>query len=353
MARELTYAAAIREATVQSMERDESVYLMGLGATDPKGIFGTTLGLEQRFGSKRVLDMPTAENGMTGVAIGSALVGLKPVMVHQRDDFALLALDQIANSAAKWYSMFNFQRSVPLTIRMIIGRGWGQGPQHSQSLQATLGHFPGLKVVMPVTAPDAKGALISAIFDPNPVIVLEHRWLYAVLGDVPEDRFEIPLGKARTACFGTDVTIVATGYGVLEAQRAAEILASDGISAEVIDLRSIRPLDEEAVVDSVSKTGRLIAVDSGWRTFGVAAEVVALASERAFSSLKAAPIRITAPDTYVPTASALANEYYFSTVDIVNAVCAMFDLPLKTDGECGLDPARAKDVPDASFRGPF
>lgn len=353
MMRELSYASAIREATIQSMERDETVYLMGLGATDPKGIFGTTLGLEDRFGSSRVLDMPTAENGMTGVAVGSALVGMRPVMVHQRIDFTLLALDQIANSAAKWYSMFNFQRSVPLTIRMILGRGWGQGPQHSQSLQATFGHFPGLKVAMPVTAYDAKGMLMSAIADPNPVLVLEHRWLHNIVGAVPEDAYETPLGIARVAREGGDVSVVATGYGVLESLRAAEVLEKHGVSAEVLDLRSIRPLDEATILKSVRKTGRLIAVDSGWKTFGVAGEIVSIVSELAFDALKSAPIRVCAPDTYVPTAPALANEFYFSTVDIVNAAGRFFGLPRMADADCGLDPARLKDVPDKSFRGPF
>ena len=189
MTRDLTYVQAILEATEQCMEANASVYAMGLGVTDPKGTFGSTLGLEQRFGSRRVMDMPTSENAMTGVAIGSALMGMRPVMAHQRMDFILLALDQIVNNAAKWHYMFGGQLRVPLVIRLVVGRGWGQGPQHSQSLQALFAHIPGLKVVMPTTPHDAKGLLISAIEDDNPVIYVEHRWLHGIFGPVPSEMY--------------------------------------------------------------------------------------------------------------------------------------------------------------------
>lgn len=348
-----TYNDALREATEIAMAADPSTFLMGLGATDPKGIFGTTLGLEAKFGSKRVLDMPTAENGMTGVAIGAALVGKRPIMVHQRVDFALLALDQIANSAAKWSTMFNGQRSVPLTVRMIIGRGWGQGPQHSQSLQATFAHFPGLKVVMPSTPHDAKGLLIAAVEDENPVIVLEHRWLGSTIGMVPDGAYRVPIGKARIARPGTDVTIAASAYSTLEALRAAELLVEDGIDCEVIDLRSIKPLDTETILTSAARTGRFVAVDSGWKTFGVAGELVALVAESAFADLVTAPVRVTPPDVYVPTTASLANAFYTSTTTIVNAVRRMFKLAPKTDEQLGFDPARILDIPDKNFRGPF
>src|ERR1700722_14260768 len=181
----LTLSQAILQATDQLMQIDSSVYVMGLGVPDPKGIFGTTTGLEKKYGSDRVLDMPTSENGMTGIAIGSALLGLRPIMTHQRVDFFLLALDQLINNAAKWHYMFGGQMNVPLVIRLIIGRGWGQGPQHSQSLQSIFSHIPGLKVVMPSNPYDAKGLLLSAIDDENPVVYLEHRWLHGIFGEVP------------------------------------------------------------------------------------------------------------------------------------------------------------------------
>jgi len=353
MTRQISFIEAIREGTQIAMDNDPSTFLMGLAVNDPKAIFGSTAGLEARFGSKRVLDMPTAENGMTGVAVGAALAGKRPIMVHQRVDFALLALDQIVNSAAKWHAMFNGQRSVPLTIRMIQGRGWGQGPQHSQSLQATFAHFPGLKVVMPSSPYDAKGLFIAAIEDDNPVIFLEHRWLGNTFGPVPEGHYTSPLGVARMARPGSDVTLVANSYGTLEALRAAELLLEDGIDCEVIDLRTIKPLDTATILESVARTGRLVAIDHGWKTFGIAGEIVATVTETIFGALKCAPARVAPPDAYVPTTASLANAFYPTTTTIVNAVRRMYELAPKTDEQLGFDPARIQDVPDASFRGPF
>jgi pyruvate dehydrogenase E1 component beta subunit len=203
-----TFAAAIRDALAVALERDPAVIVYGLGTTDPKGVFGTTLDLHRKFGDRRVFDMPTSENAMTGVGIGAALGGLRPVLTHQRLDFALLSLDQIVNNAAKWRFMFGGRRGVPITIRMIIGRGWGQGPTHSQSLQAWFAHIPGLKVVMPTSAEDAKGLLLASIFDDDPVIFLEHRWLHNVTGDVPPGDYRTPIGKARLVRSGADVTVV-------------------------------------------------------------------------------------------------------------------------------------------------
>ena len=232
MSRELKFFQAINEAIDLCMAKDPAVYIMGLGVPDPKGVFGSTLGLQGKYGSTRVMDMPTSENGMTGVAIGSALVGMRPIMTHQRIDFALLAMEQIVNQAAKWHYMFGGRMSVPLVIRMIIGRGWGQGSQHSQSLQSWFAHIPGLKVVMPTTPYDAKGLLISSIEDNNPVVFIEHRWLYNISGHVPEGVYRVPLGQARVIKKGNDLTIVATSYMTLEALRAAEMLTEDGIRAE-------------------------------------------------------------------------------------------------------------------------
>jgi len=209
---EKTFAEAINAALTLAMDIDPSVICYGLGADDPKRIFGTTVGLQERFGSERVFDMPTAENTMTGVGIGAALYGLRPIMNHQRLDFTLLSMDQLINNAAKWNFMFGGKCSVPITIRMILGRGWGQGPTHSQNLQALFAHIPGLKVVMPATAEDAKGLLLSAIFDDNPVIFLEHRWLHNLRGNVPDGDIRIPLGQANKLREGTDITITAMSY---------------------------------------------------------------------------------------------------------------------------------------------
>ncbi len=353
MKRQITYATAVLEATMQCMEVDPSVYIIGLGVPDPKGVFGTTLGLQEKFGRERVLDMPVAENGMTGIAIGSALVGMRPVMTHQRIDFMLLSLDQIINNAAKWHYMFGSKKAVPLVIRLLVGRGWGQGPQHSQSLQALFAHIPGLKVVMPTTPSDAKGLLISAIQDDNPVIYIEHRWLHGIFGDVPQEMFTVPIGKARIMRPGRDVTVVTSSYSTLEVMKASGLLAQDGIDIEIVDLRTIKPLDEEAIMASLDKTGRLLVVDGAWKSFGVSAEILALAAEKRFSVLKAAPRRLALPDAPTPTSKALADHYYPRTIDIINEIRCLLNKPKQTEEQLGIDHQTPLDVPDKAFTGPF
>lgn len=350
VSRQLKFFEAIREATDLCMAADERVYVMGLGVPDPKGIFGTTLGLAEKYGERRVMDMPTSENAMTGVAIGSALTGMRPILTHQRVDFALLSLDQIINNAAKWHYMFGGRMKVPMVIRLVIGRGWGQGPQHSQSLESLFAHIPGLKVAMPSTPHDAKGMLISAIEDDNPVIFLEHRWLHGVFGPVPEGVYRVPLGNAQTLRKGEDVTIVAAAYMTLEALKAAERLAEEGISAEVVDVRSLRPLDTDHIVASVRKTGRLIAADTGWRSCGFGAELLARITEEAFGSLKCAPARVSPPDTPVPSSWALSNHFYPGAEDLADRARAMLGRAARRTRVIGDKPL---DTPDKSFAGPF
>ena len=263
---------------------------------------------------------------MTGVAIGSALMGQRPVLVHQRVDFALLSLEQLFNSAAKSHYVTGGKHRVPLVVRMVIGRGWGQGPQHSQSLEAVFAHVPGLKVVMPSTPGEFKGLLLGSIADDNPVLMLEHRWLHYVTGEVPEGFTSIPVAGPRLAREGRDVTVVASSYMVLEALRAADALSAAGCEAEVFDLRVLRPLDLTAILASVRKTGRLITVDTGWRIGGLGAELVAEITERAFADLKQAPRRIGLPDHPTPSSQPLAAAYYPGSVDLVDAVEAMLAL---------------------------
>lgn len=347
-----TFAAAINEALHCALEQDPAVICYGLGVTDPKGVFGTTSGLADKFGSARVFDMPTSENAMTGVAVGAALGGIKPVMTHQRLDFFLLAMDQLVNGAAKWNYMFGGQTPVPLTIRLIIGRGWGQGPTHSQNLHAWFAHIPGLKVVMPTTPADAKGLLLASIFDPNPVVFLEHRWLHNVTGDVPRADVRVPLGAANLARTGQDVTIVSSGYLTVEACTAADYLATRGISSDVVDLRTIKPLDWETIAVSVSTTRRLIAVDSGAYTGSIAGDIIARVAEQKVGPLAAPPVRLAMPDIPEPTSPALTRGLHTRAGDIAEAALDLLDLPHGDVREALPEPS-PHDVPGKWFNGPF
>lgn len=351
----LTYGDALREAFDVCLQDDPNVYLIGLGVPDPKGIFGTTLGLAEKYGDQRVMDMPVSESAVTGVAIGSALLGMRPVMSHQRVDFALMATDQIINNAAKWQYMFGGATKMPLTIRMIIGRGWGQGPQHAQNLQALYMHIPGLKVVMPSSPADAKGLMIASIKDNNPVIFMEHRWLHNVKGHVDEGIYCTPIGKGKIVHAGNDITIVATSYMTLQALKAAEQLRKAGIHAEVIDLRTIKPIDEEIILESVKKTGRLVVVDSGYLTGGVASEISAIVSEKAFEYLKSAIKRIATPDCPSPTSRALIKYYYPNVNTIIGEVLTSLNIKPDAKMESLLFVAEPThyDVPDQSFTGPY
>ena len=325
MARVIAYSDALGEATVQAMERDPSVFVMGVGVDDPGGIFGSTRAPYLRFGDARVFDTPISEPSITGMAIGAAASGMRPLMVHARNDFLLLVLDQLANHAAKWSYMAGGRLKAPIVVRAIIGRGWGQAAQHSQSLQAVVAHFPGLQVIMPSTPYDAKGMLLSALSGDWPVVCIEHRWSYGITGEVPEEYYTIPIGEARIARPGRDVTIVAISQMVNEAMKAATVLAAQGVEAEVIDLRSIRPWDVEGVCASVKRTGRLVIADTGWTTFGVSAEISARVSETLFRDLKAPVKRVGLPAVPTPCAPVLERAYYPGADDVVRAALATME----------------------------
>ncbi len=351
----ISFGQAIRDGFYHALAQDSRVCIMGEGVTDPKGIFGTTTGLIDKFGPHRVMEMPVAENGFTGVAIGAALVGQRPVLIHQRVDFCLLALEQLFNNAAKFHYMSAGQHRVPLVVRLIIGRGWGQGPQHSQSLESIFAHIPGLKVVMPATAADAQGLLLGAIADDNPVIFLEHRWLHHVMGDVPRIPEALPLDGPKVRRTGSDITIVATSLMVVEALRAADALAAEGIQAEVIDLRVLRPLAMSPLLQSVRKTGRLLTVDTGWGLYGVGAEIVAQVAQQCLPSLKAPPHRLATADHPTPSSRALVENFYVSATSIVQATATI--LGLDDEAQQRLRQATALstpvDVPNLAFKGPF
>lgn len=349
--RQIKFVQALNEAMDLCMAKDPKVVLLGLGVPDAAAILGSTKGLAEKYGPKRVLDMPVSENAMTGVALGAAINGMRPVMSHLRLEFAMLAIDQIVNQAAKWHYMFGGQAAVPLVIRMIVGRGWGQGPQHSQSLHAWFAHVPGLKVIMPSTPHDAKGLLISAIEDNNPVVCIEHRWLYGIHGPVPEGLYRVPLGQPNVLRRGKHVTVVASSYMTLEAVRAADELLKEGLELEIIDMRTLNPFDETLILESVRKTGNVIVLDIGWRSVGFAAEVVARVVEQCLGDLKVSPVRLTLPDLPTPTTRALANYYYPLVHDIAAAARRVAGRPAKPSPE--IKPEAFLDVPDPSFTGPF
>lgn len=321
MRRTLTYSQAIQEALDQCMSEDSNVLLIGEGV--PHGVFGTTKSLKDKY-DNRVFDSPLSENAITGIAIGASISGMRVVHVHQRADFTFLAMDQIFNNAAKWFSTFG--KPCPIVIRMIVGRGWGQGPTHSQSIQAIYAAIPGLKVIMPTTPYDAKGMMIAAIRDNNPVIILEHRWLFDMVGEVPEEIYEVPLDKAKVVCEGTDITIVGTSYATIDALRTAEILNTYGISAEVIDLRSIAPIDLVTIRKSLNKTGRLVVVDTAHKTGSVSEGIVARLVEDSFSKFKCAPVVLGNKDYPQPTSHFLTKDYYASVDDICKAASEMFNI---------------------------
>ena len=319
--RQIPYVQAINETLHQMMGKDEKVFLIGQGVTSPWYVGTTTVGLIDRFGHERVIDTPVSENGITGAAVGAALAGMRPILVHPRMDFMYYAMDQIANHAANWYYMFGGQVSVPITIWGIINRGGEQAAQHSQALQAMFMHIPGLKVVMPSTPYDAKGLLVASIEDDNPVVYIDDRWLYNFEGEVPEELYSIPIGKGIVRRGGKDVTVVATSYMVHEAMEAAESLKKEGIDAEIIDLRSLKPLDDNLLCESVKKTGGLIIADGSWKTCGVGAEISArIAESSMFKQLRAPIVRVSLPDTPAPASSALEKVYYKKAEDIVLAV---------------------------------
>jgi len=317
--RTLTYVQAIREAHRQLMTADPRVFLIGQGLWSPWYAGGSLENLDREFSRQRVLDSPVSENAVTGMAVGAALAGMRPIVFHPRLDFLLLAMDPVINQAANWSYLFNGQASVPLVIRAVINRGGEQGAQHSQALHAMFMHVPGLKTVMPATPADAKGLLLAAVDDPNPVLYIDDRWLYHQTGPVPEGIYQTPIGEAAVRRAGRDVTIVGISWMAALAMEAAEMLAGQGIEAEVIDLRSLKPWDQPAVLGSVRKTRRLIVADSGWRTAGAAAEIAATIGAEAFHDLEAPVERVTLPDTPAPTSRAEEQAYYPGPAAIVEA----------------------------------
>jgi acetoin:2,6-dichlorophenolindophenol oxidoreductase subunit beta len=320
MSRQLSYAKAILEATDQAMGLCPDVVVLGQLVDTQSGIFGTTTGLVKKYGPERVQDFPVAENLMTATGMGAALTGLRPVLCHQRLDFMIYSLDAIVNWLGLWRFKSNMKSAMPVTIRTIVGKGWGQGPQHSKNLQTWFAHIPGIRVAVPATAYDAKGLMLEAILGETPTIFVEGRGLYSMTDDVPEQPYRVRFGQAAIRREGTDATVVAVGLMVPLALRAAAILEKEGISIEVVDPRTIAPLDRKTICDSAFKTRRLVVADGTWRSFGSASEIITCVAENLGDKLKAKPVRVTLPDSHTPMSSALEPEFYPDENDIVAAV---------------------------------
>ncbi|MFC1606557.1 alpha-ketoacid dehydrogenase subunit beta [Candidatus Latescibacterota bacterium] len=332
--RKTSYCDAINEALHHEMERDPDVFIYGIGVPDHMNVFGSTKGILDKFGPDRCFDTPLSEDSMTGFGLGAAINGLKPIHIHIRIDFLLLAMNQLVNMISSFSYLVEGQIKVPLVIRAIVGRGWGQGCQHSKSLHSYFSHIPGLKVVIPTTPYDAKGLLISAIRENNPVVFIEHRWLYFVEDEVPEEAYTIPIGSGNILKSGNDITIVSTSWMNVEALKAAEILERHGVSVEIVDPRTISPLDDKLIVESVNKTQHCVVADNDWVECGFSAEVAAQVSEKCFGNLKSPVTRIGWAPTPCPTVRVLENEFYANAVNIIREVEKKLDLkPIDLDDE--------------------
>lgn len=321
--RQLTIGEAIREALAEEMSRDPNVFLMGEDIGRAGGVFNVTEGLLHQFGEDRVIDTPISEAGITGMGVGAAMTGMRPVVEIMFSDLLTLAMDQIVNQAAKMHYMTGGQARVPLVVRTTIGAGRGAAAQHSQSLQAWMAHIPGLKVALPSTPYDAKGLLKSAVRDDNPVIFFEEKMSYGAKGSVPSSDYTVPLGVANVRRTGSDVTVIATSSMVHVAHQAADELAQRGVSVEVVDPRTLKPLDTKTILDSVRKTGRAVVVDAGHRSYGVTAEIAATVADEAFYYLDAPVKRIGGADVPIPMTPALEPSTVPAVEEVVETVEAL------------------------------
>jgi len=318
--RKLSYSLAINEALKQIMDVDKDVFVMGQGVKSPWYVGNTCKDLIRLYGEERVIDTPISENAMTGAAVGASLAGMKAVIMHPRTDFSLYAFDPIINQAANWSYMNGGRASVPVVFWLVVNRAGEQAAQHSQALHSLFAHIPGLKIIAPSNAYDVKGLLVSAIKDPNPVVFIDDRWLYGKEDSVPEEIYELPIGKGIIRSEGSDLTLVSSSFLSTEAIIASKDLIDEGISVDLIDLRSIKPLDMDLIINSVKKTGRLVIVDGSWKTNSIASEISATVNESAFGHLKAPVFRLNLPDAPAPASRTLEAEYYITNKMIFDSV---------------------------------
>tara|TARA_Y100000590_G_scaffold469409_1_gene656838 strand:+ start:10329 stop:11375 length:1047 start_codon:yes stop_codon:yes gene_type:complete len=346
----ITYSQAINRALTEEMKRNRNLVCFGLGVNDSLKFFGTTKGLEEKFGSERVFETPTSENAMTGIGIGMSLYKNPCVMLHQRLDFFLLAMDQLVNSAAKWHYMFGGQKGVPITIRLIVGKGWGQGPTHSQSLQSWFAHIPGLKVVMPALPSDAYSLLKASIRDPNPVIFIEHRWLHGV----EEEKIKIKPIKSKITpellSKGKHFTAVTYSLSTIEMLALKDSLNKKNIFFDLIDLKSIKPLDLKLVEKSLKKTKKLLILDSiSHPICSVGSEILSQIYRNKKIKLSKPPILLTLPDIASPTSTFYTKDFYVTKLDIINKISLLIGKSINIS----FKEKNLHDVPDSKFKGPF
>ena len=345
----IKFSSAINYALDMAMAKNENVILFGLGAEDPKRVFGTLKNLKEKY-KNRVFDIPTSENAITGIALGASINGLRPVLSHQRVEFSLLSLEQIINQISKWSFMNNGKKSASLVIRLVIGRGWGQGPQHSQSLESNFAHVPGLKVVSPSNPKDAKGMLISSIEDKNPVIFFEHRWLHEIEDKVPLKYYKVKIGEPKICKYGKQITLVSYSYMLNETLKAAKILENHNINCEVIDLNTLRPLNIRKILKSVKKTKKILFIDNGYSEFGIGSEVISkiVSSLKETKNFKFHKIGILGHP--IASTRALAKYSYIDYKKIILKIKEILKSKKKIKYK---DKNTLTDVPNLNFKGPF
>jgi len=344
----IKFSQSINDAIISCMLKDKNVIVLGLGTNDPKRVFGTTKKIVEKFGKNRAFDVPLSENSIAGICLGAAISGSRPILTHQRVEFAMLSMDQIVNQISKWRMMTAGVENVPLVIRMIIGRGWGQGPQHSQSLEALFAHIPGLRVVSPSNAVDAKGLMISSIESNDPVIFFEHRWLHDLTGMVPKKHYRQNISKCKVIRKGEDITIVSFSYMIYECLKAGSELKKIGVNSEIIDLVSLRPIDYKKIFDSVKKTKNLLVVDNGYHDYGISSEIIAKVNSKFQNKIKLKMKNIGILSSAIPSSKSLAKYCYINYVDVYNHATNL--LGLKNTNKLIFF---FNDVPNLDFEGPF
>ncbi len=345
-----SYSQAINKALTEEMNRNKKLVCFGLGVNDSLNFFGTTKGLEKKFGPHRVFETPTSENAMTGIGVGMSLNNNPCVMMHQRLDFFLLAMDQLVNSAAKWHFMFGGKKSVPITIRLVVGKGWGQGPTHSQSLQSWFSHIPGLKVIMPTFPDDAYNLLKKSIRDPNPVIFIEHRWLHSIEQETKKIKFSNKKYSPELISTGKNFTAVSYSLSTIEMLSLKKILSQNKISFDLIDLRSIKPLNISLIKKSLKKTKKLLILDSiSHPICSVGSEILSQLYREKNIVLTKPPALLTLPDVPTPTSAFYTKDFYVKKVDIINTISKLIGKKIKYKSLDNI----LHDVPDSNFKGPF